>query len=96
MSTNLRFVFSSIRLLPRVTVKADGVTIAMISLRSLICLLLPLSVFGGECVHGKGSSINDVTVVGRGGLGFCDNRCKVMVIKSVTMGRGDKKMSKIA
>jgi hypothetical protein len=35
----------------------------------------------------KGSSINDVTVVGgRGYQGFCDNSTKASVIKSVTIG----------
>ncbi len=37
----------------------------------------------------KGSSINDVTVVGwRGYQGFCDNSTTASVIKSVTMGGG--------
>ncbi len=34
----------------------------------------------------KGSSINDITVLGGGGQRFCDNSTKVSVIKSVTMG----------
>ncbi len=35
----------------------------------------------------KGSSINDVTVLGgRGYRGFCHNSTKALVIKSVTMG----------
>jgi hypothetical protein len=37
----------------------------------------------------KGSSINDVTVLGgRRYQGFCDNSTKALVMKSVTMGRG--------
>ena len=46
----------------------------------------------------KGSSINDVTVFGGGGQGFCDGSTKALVIKSVTMGEGagGQKLSKIA
>ncbi len=44
----------------------------------------------------KGSSINDVTFLGGGGQGFCDNSTKASVTKSVTMGGGGPKMSKIA
>jgi hypothetical protein len=48
-------------------------------------------------VFSKGSSINDVTVVGGGwGQVFCDNSTNASVIKSVTMGEGGSKMSKIA
>ena len=36
----------------------------------------------------KGSSINDVTVLGGGGQGFCDNSSKSLVIKRVTIGGG--------
>ncbi len=38
----------------------------------------------------KGSSINDVTVLGGGGgcQGCCDNSTKALVVKRVTMGRG--------
>ena len=45
----------------------------------------------------KGSSINDVTVLGGGGRGFCDNSTKALVIKPVTMGGGGgQKLFKIA
>ena len=33
----------------------------------------------------KWSSINDVTVIGGGGQGFCDNRTKAIVIKRMMM-----------
>jgi hypothetical protein len=35
-----------------------------------------------------GSSINDVTALGGGGQGFCDNSTNASVIKSATMGEG--------
>ena len=44
----------------------------------------------------EGSSIIDVTVIGvRVGEGFCDGSTKALIIKSVTMGEGGKKLSKI-
>ena len=36
----------------------------------------------------KGSSITDLTVLGRGGQGFCDDSTKALVNEHVTMGRG--------
>jgi hypothetical protein len=41
----------------------------------------------------QGSSINDVTVIGGGGEGFCNNSIKALVIKSVTMRGGGQIMS---
>ena len=43
-----------------------------------------------------GSSINDVTVLGGWGQGFCDDSAKTLEIKYVTMGAGGQKLSKIA
>ncbi len=41
----------------------------------------------------KGLSINDVTILGRGGVyWFCDNSTKTPVIKSVKMGGGGSKL----
>ena len=42
----------------------------------------------------KGSFINDVTVLGGGRQGFCDDSSKALVIKPVTMG--GQKLSKTA
>jgi hypothetical protein len=45
----------------------------------------------------QGPSINDVTArQGRGYQGFCDNSTKALLLKSVTMGEGYKKLSKTA
>ena len=41
------------------------------------------------------NTINDVTVLGGGGLGFCDDSTKDFVIKLVTMGEGGQKNFKI-
>jgi hypothetical protein len=42
--------------------------------------------------YDKGSSINDVTVLGgRGYQGFCDDSTKALVLKSVTIGGGGVK-----
>ncbi len=44
-----------------------------------------------------GSSINDVSVVGRRGCqGFCDNSTKAILMKSVTMGEGVSKIIQIS
>ena len=45
---------------------------------------------------GKGSSNNDVTVLGRGDKWFCDKSTKALEIKSVTLGEGNQKLSKFA
>ncbi len=38
-----------------------------------------------------GSSKNDLTALGGGSQGFCDDTTKALVIKTVTMGEGDVK-----
>jgi hypothetical protein len=44
----------------------------------------------------KGSSINDFTVLGGGGQGFCDKSTKALVIENFTRGRGGvEKCSKL-
>ena len=50
----------------------------------------------GREVYDRGSSIYDVTVIGGGGQGFCDNSTKTLVIKRVTIGGGGQKLFKIA
>ncbi len=54
--------------------------------------------FDLQCTsHGKGSSINNVTVVGGRGQEFCDNSTKASVIKSLTIGgRGVKNVQNCA
>ena len=48
---------------------------------------MTINIFFSLVVCEKGSSINDVTVLGGGGgQGFCDDSTKVLVIKRVTMG----------
>ena len=52
-----------------------------------------LLLFGVILASGKNfyvweSSINDVTVLGEGGQGICDDSTKAFVIKRVTMGGG--------
>ena len=42
-----------------------------------------------------GSSINDVTVLGGWGQGFCDDSTKASVIKRVTIGEGGSKIVQI-
>ena len=38
------------------------------------------------------SPINNITVLGGGGQGFCDNITKALVIKCLTIGGGGSKM----
>ena len=42
-----------------------------------------------------GSSINDVTVLGGWGQGFCDDSTKASVIKRVTIGEGGSKIVRV-
>ena len=40
--------------------------------------------------------MNDVTVIGGGGHGFCDDSAKALVKKRLTMGEAGQKLFKIA
>ncbi len=51
--------------------------------------------YRGILVGITGSSIIDVTVLGRGGQGFCDSSTKALVVKRVRMGEGASKRFKI-
>ena len=53
-------------------------------------LYFPNTEINWHRLYAKGSSINDVTVLGEGeGQRFCDDSTKALVIKGVTMGGGE-------